>query len=367
MAAKTLQRMNLDPSILRKLVNRRLFTAKDLLLATHLELAEGLDISSEAVSSLILIVSHAAAPRASTVLDLYGRAQHHTTHLPTHLSALDAVLRGGVPVGAITELVGPAGVGKSQLCHMLAVSTLLPITRHQPDKQTASVMYIDTEKKFSSRRVVEIAKARWPQYFTSQETIRDITERILVVNPGSSEALISHIKALEGSIIDHNIKLVLVDSIAALARSEFSRDKVVDRQQMLGQQAAILKSLAETFRIPVVVVNQVTAQVHAPANHPFQGSASTGNRQQESHLTAALGTVWAHAVNTRLVLESVADVRYIKVAKSPAAPLAAFAYRITEAGLNLLDGHRVPDQVQSSIINMHVAHEISYEPQPMGI
>lgn len=80
-----------------------------------------------------------------------------------------------------------------------------------------------------------------------------------------------------------------------------------------GQQAAILKSLAETFRIPVVVVNQVTAQVHAPANHPFQGSASTGNRQQESHLTAALGTVWAHAVNTRLVLESVADVRYIKV------------------------------------------------------
>lgn len=42
-------------------------------------------------------------------------------------------------------------------------------------------------------------------------------------------------QALEGSIIDHNIKLVLVDSIAALARSEFSRDKVVDRQQMLGK------------------------------------------------------------------------------------------------------------------------------------
>ena len=34
--------------------------------------------------------------------------------------------------------------------------------------QTASIMYIDTEKKFSSRRVVEMAKARWPQHFTSQ-------------------------------------------------------------------------------------------------------------------------------------------------------------------------------------------------------
>ena len=59
--------MNLDPAILRKLVNRRLFTAKDLLLATHLELVEGLDISSEAVEELLLIVSSAIAPRVSTV------------------------------------------------------------------------------------------------------------------------------------------------------------------------------------------------------------------------------------------------------------------------------------------------------------
>lgn len=56
-----------------------------------------------------------------------------------------------------------------------------------------------------------------------------------------------------------------------------------------------------------------------------------------------------------------------QVAKSPAAPLAAFAYSITEAGLNLLEGHRVPDQVQGSIINMPVAHEISYEPQAMDM
>lgn len=43
------------------------------------------------------------------------------------------------------------------------------------------------------------------------------------------------LQALEASIIDHNIKLVVVDSIAALARSQFSRDKVMERQQMLGE------------------------------------------------------------------------------------------------------------------------------------
>ena len=55
----------------------------------------------------------------------------------------------------------------------------------------------------------------------------------------------------------------------------------------------------------------------------------------------------------------------LQVAKSPAAPMAAFAYRITGAGLELIDGHNVPEQAQSSVINMQVAHEIDYEPQPM--
>ena len=59
--------MNLDPVILHKLVNRRLFTAKDLLVATHLELVEALDNSYENVENLILFVSNAIAPRVSTV------------------------------------------------------------------------------------------------------------------------------------------------------------------------------------------------------------------------------------------------------------------------------------------------------------
>ena len=61
------------------------------------------------------------------------------------------------------------------------------------------------------------------------------------------------------------------------------------------------------------------------------------------------------------------SMHLVQVAKSPAAPMAAFAYRITEAGIELLEGHTVPPQLQSSVVNMHVAHEISYEPQPMDI
>lgn len=42
-------------------------------------------------------------------------------------------------------------------------------------------------------------------------------------------------QALEASIIDYGIKLILIDSIAVLARSEFSQDRITDRQQVLGK------------------------------------------------------------------------------------------------------------------------------------
>jgi tartrate dehydratase beta subunit/fumarate hydratase class I family protein len=133
-ASRALQRMSIDPTILQKLTNRRLFTARDLLIATHLELVEALDIPFQAAEELLLYVCNQIAPASSTVrtprpttlsfksdsiikhilrecclhmsqtcvlmaavgtqvLDLYARAKLQVTHLPTQLSTLDQQLR----------------------------------------------------------------------------------------------------------------------------------------------------------------------------------------------------------------------------------------------------------------------------------
>lgn len=42
-------------------------------------------------------------------------------HLPTHLKGLDAALCGGLPFGALTELVGPSGIGKTQVCRLFTL------------------------------------------------------------------------------------------------------------------------------------------------------------------------------------------------------------------------------------------------------
>lgn len=41
--------------------------------------------------------------------------EHLAGHLPTRLKGLDAALCGGIPYGVLTELVGPAGIGKTQV------------------------------------------------------------------------------------------------------------------------------------------------------------------------------------------------------------------------------------------------------------
>jgi DNA repair protein RAD51 len=51
----------------------------------------------------------------------------------TGSNELDKLLGGGVEVGSITELVGESRTGKTQLCHSLAVSSLvckIPKTGH---------------------------------------------------------------------------------------------------------------------------------------------------------------------------------------------------------------------------------------------
>lgn len=72
-------------------------------------------------------------------------------YLPTGLPSLDDALKGGLRVGTITELVGRAGAGKTQIAMQVCVMA----ARHGQ-----GCIYIDTEKKLSLPRLQEIAEKR---------------------------------------------------------------------------------------------------------------------------------------------------------------------------------------------------------------
>ena len=133
---------------------------------------------------------------------------------------------------------------------------------------------------------------------------------------------------LEEVIIEKNMKLIVVDSVASLIRREYGSQSIAARQLQLGREAYLLKKLAEDFKLPVVVTNQVTMKFNSGPRKPEETSENSSRQEQDSYLTAALGTSWSHCVNTRLVLEQGSSTRVLTVAKSPLSPVVRMEYQI---------------------------------------
>ena len=257
-------------------------------------------------------------PEPQTCQQLFTRQINESRHLATGLTALDQCLRGGLPAGTLTEFVGPAGAGKTQLCLQCAACS---------QAESGAVIYIDTESRFSAQRLVELASARFPSRFCSEEAQSTLTRNVAVFSPANATDLGNLIQSLESLIIERAAKLVIIDSIAALMRADFARERLIERQAMLGEYAARLKRLAEAFRIPILVTNQVTG---GSVSLTGQGDGGAGGG-----VAAAMGTKWAHDINLRLMLEMDGGRRCITISKSAAAPALSFPYEIATAGLQL--------------------------------
>ncbi|XP_059074321.1 DNA repair protein RAD51 homolog 2 isoform X2 [Cryptomeria japonica] len=343
MAGKLISRMGLHSSIHHIFAARNILTAQDALCKTELELMELLDVSLDAVSAAVTQISEIACPPCRTVLSvtkdhIMNEPSHG--HFQTHLIGLDNALCGGIPFGAVTEVVAPAGSGKTQFCLMLSVLAALPESH---GGLNGNVVYIDTEHKFNSGRMIEIAKSRFPDIFHKEGMLRDLAARVLVLQISSLTELAESLRQLEASVTQHCIKLVIIDSMAALVSSEQGQEQTSSKHDTIGSQASFLKALAEVSRIPVVVTNQVrlqNTQDDKSLTFPFEAKKKSDHiitsKSFEAHLTAALGTNWAHAVNIRLIFESYGGQRFIKIAKSPVSPTLAFPFVITALGIELV-------------------------------
>jgi len=341
MSSRALSRCGISEGspTLGRLVARGVHTAAQLLRQfSALELSEALDLSPAEAAALLRTVSGAICPPARRASDLLSSATGRRASVG--LPALDAALRGGLPGGALTELVGPAGVGKTQACLQAAARSVTEVN---------TVIYIDTENKFNSHRFLQIAEAQLAGGGVPQEEAnaqaRAALQRIILIKVTTLEDMLQRVGMLEAPCIDHNVVLIIVDSIAHLARTN-PRGESFGVQDMLGQIAASFKKLSEALDVPVMVVNQVSARFGPALSHGgrMQGPGPPGDRPSNAPLGAALGTAWAHAINTRLVMEAEhGRNRSIRLAKSPTAPCITIPYRITEAGLVVDDSRgRLP-------------------------
>ncbi|XP_033103047.1 DNA repair protein RAD51 homolog 2-like isoform X2 [Anneissia japonica] len=254
MASKKIQRIGLPKS-----VELSLLKCNDLLCKNSVELLSILGVGLRQVEETVLAVSEACTPRVQTALQLKKKINtDRPSFIKTSLTSLDTALHGGLPVGTITEIAGPSGCGKTQFCMMLGVQATMGADR---GGLNGAVAYIDTESAFSATRLVQIARSKYPRYFTTDEMFMRLVNNVHIYQETTCSSLLNRLETFEEEMITKGIKLIIVDSIASLVRKEFDNrlyGNLLKRTNLLAKQAAILKNLAENFSIPALSIFLIT-------------------------------------------------------------------------------------------------------------
>lgn len=180
----------------------------------------------------------------------FSEKRKEVLYITTGSKNLDNLLGGkGVETKSITECYGAFGSGKSQLGFTLAVNTQLPLEMGGANGKS---VFIDTEGTFRPERIRQIANGRGlnPE---------NVLKNIFVARAFNSDHQILLMEKI-GEMVKNGepIKLIVVDSLTAHFRAEFSgRGQLADRQQKLNKYLHTLMKIAESCNVAIYVTNQV--------------------------------------------------------------------------------------------------------------
>jgi DNA repair protein RadA len=230
--------------------------------------------------------------------------------ITTGSKGLDELLGGGVETNGITEMYGRFASGKTQLGFQLAVNAQMPISKGGLD---GTVLFIDTEGTFRPERVETDAKG-------AGLDPKKILDNIFVSRVMSTEQQILTVERADKLVREKNVKLIIVDSLMALFRSEFiGRGALNERQQKLNAHIHKLQKLADAYSLAVYITNQVMDNPGMLFGDPT---------------TPVGGNVVAHAATTRLYIrKSKEEKRIVRLVDSPNMPEGETVIKITPEGI----------------------------------
>lgn len=234
-------------------------------------------------------------------------------HITTGSAALDQLLGGGIESRSITEAFGEFRTGKTQIAHTLCVTCQLP---QRMGGGNGKAIYVDTEGTFRPERIRPIAE----RFGLDCAAILD---NILVARAYTHEHQAHLLSLVAAKMAEEPFSLLVVDSITALFRVDFSgRGELAERQQKLGKMMSHLMKIAEEFNVAVYITNQVVADPGGASMFVADPKKPVG------------GHILAHASTTRLSLrKGRGDQRVCKIFDSPSLPEIECIFSISEQGI----------------------------------
>jgi DNA repair protein RAD57 len=359
-------------------------------------------LPSEDVEACVLAIALHRMPACVSAADAY-RAPAVPKMSTGAGHAFDTLVGGAIRTGSITEIVGEScaaalvrrfcrshahsATGKSNFCMQLAIQAQLPV---ELGGLAASALYLTSETSqsaFPSNRLLEIARTVRTAIEGAKgaPTQAELLANVHLGNAADFEALdlilAHHARGLATELRARRkprLGLLIVDSIAAPSRADFATNTISglnDRAKALSLLSDLLKRLACDLKLAVVVVNQVSDVFSIPLVRRIGSNSLSSEgggsllppppRQTDDddelelsydaqarffdgqapalHKQAALGLVWANAVDTRLMFSltrrqhrsegAAATIRRATLVFSPFAPPGSVDYIIGEPGL----------------------------------
>ncbi|KAM6274959.1 DNA repair protein XRCC3 isoform 2-T2 [Porphyrio hochstetteri] len=278
-------------------------------------------------------------------LQLYQDQDHLTSQhqkLSLGCSILDNLLKGGIPLVGITELAGESSAGKTQIGLQLCLCVQYP---YKYGGLESGAVYICTEDIFPTKRLQQlIGQQHKLRADVPAEIIQKIRfgNSIFVEHAADLDTFQNCITKRISLLLSRGmVRLVVIDSIAALFRCEFGASDSVAKARYLQTFGAQLHSLSSRFRTPIMCINQVTDAVSE--SEAAQCSCSI----VDNRVCPALGITWANQLLMRLMVSRISppqqaagealnhpgSIRTLRVGFAPHLPPSSCYYTVKLEGV----------------------------------
>lgn len=194
-------------------------------------------------------------------------SERETEYYKTGDYSLDAALYGGIPKGAILEIYGKSGTGKSLLA--------LQLSREAVNTYDENVLYFDTEAKISDNALAKYGLLNNPNF------------RHLTI-----DTLENAFKIMREAIASGFIKMLVIDSVDALTTNEQEERDIDEGSKVGGYKAKIfsenlgpLTREASLANCTIIFVRQVRDNPNAMYGNP---EVTSGGRALEFYDTIRL-------------------------------------------------------------------------------
>lgn len=266
---------------------------------------------SESVARKMIQAARDMMEMGFETADIILERREQVGKISVRSEGFNEMMGGGFETGAITEVFGEFGSGKTQVGHQLAVNVQLP---KEQGGLGGKVIYVDTENTFRPERIIQMCKG---QGVDPEVTLKNIK----IARAYNSDHQMLLCEKAEDLLKTGEYKLLIVDSLTAHFRAEFiGRGTLSERQQKLNKHMHQLLKVADMYNCAVLVTNQVMAKPNVMFGDPTQ---------------AIGGHVVGHSSTFRIYLrKGKKGSRVGKLVDSPNLPENECMFFVNESGLS---------------------------------